>query len=347
MVGGLDECFFYHTMDLPEFGIVPGLWDLRGHFDDYVGRIDLQGKTVLDVGTASGFLAFEAEKRGASVVAFDLADASTQALLPFQDGLYYQNHKDWVAHQTRVYEPVKNSFWLAHRLYGSKAKMYYGSIYDLPEDLGKFDVVLLGSVIEHLSDPIQALASISKVTGDLIVINTTMLDTDEKVARFEGNANDRTHEYTWWILSRGLYREVFAMMGFGLQRISGGRYHCAMTGHWQPRDTLVFKRTDAKPWATAILAGDALNGPGMARSKDPKPWRQTLAGFLDELGTTRAQFVAVAAELEATRQQLTALENLGPLTLEVARKCRRLIERYPKTFSLVKPVVRSLTRRRA
>src|SRR5580765_4149381 len=85
-VDSLDDCFFYHTMELPEFGLVRGQWDLRGRFDDYVGGTSVAGKSVIDVGTATGFLSFESEKRGASrVVSFDLADARQQLFIPFKD----------------------------------------------------------------------------------------------------------------------------------------------------------------------------------------------------------------------------------------------------------------------
>ena len=61
------ECVFYHSLDLPLSGPQKGHWDLRGRFDDYVGNVPLSGRSALDVGTASGFLSFEAEKRGANI----------------------------------------------------------------------------------------------------------------------------------------------------------------------------------------------------------------------------------------------------------------------------------------
>ena len=67
-VRDLDGCFFYHTMELPGFGEVKGQWDLRGRFDEYIGGVEVAGKSVLDIGSATGFLSFEAEKRGASRV---------------------------------------------------------------------------------------------------------------------------------------------------------------------------------------------------------------------------------------------------------------------------------------
>jgi len=74
-VAGVSDCVFYHSMDLPISGSQEGHWDLRGRFDDYVSRISFGGKSVLDVGAASGFLSFEAEKRGAKVVSIDASTA--------------------------------------------------------------------------------------------------------------------------------------------------------------------------------------------------------------------------------------------------------------------------------
>src|SRR5437762_8211882 len=88
-VDSLDDCFFYHTIDLPEFGLVRGQWDLRGRFDDYLGGVSVAGKSVLDVGTATGFLSFESERLGASrVVSCDMGDARQQTFIPFKDKPY-------------------------------------------------------------------------------------------------------------------------------------------------------------------------------------------------------------------------------------------------------------------
>ncbi len=53
-VATASDCVFYHSMDLPISGSREGHWDLRGRFDDYISRISVDGKSVLDVGTASG-----------------------------------------------------------------------------------------------------------------------------------------------------------------------------------------------------------------------------------------------------------------------------------------------------
>src|SRR5947209_7407317 len=82
-VTDLGQCVFYHTMEIPGYGLVNGAWDLRGSVGAYLGGVDLHGRRVLEMGTASGFLCFEMEKRGAEVVAYDLSEKQDWDLVPF------------------------------------------------------------------------------------------------------------------------------------------------------------------------------------------------------------------------------------------------------------------------
>jgi SAM-dependent methyltransferase len=242
-IRGPEDCYFYHTLDLPEYGLVKGEWDLRGRFDDYIGGLDLRGKTVLDVGTASGFLTFEAEKRGAEVVSFDISDAKYQHLLPFKDSLYYRDHAEWRERQTAGFDQWKNGYWLAHRLLGSRAKCFYGNIYDLPSEVGAFDVVIIGSVVEHLSDQVSALGSVAKLAKDTIVIVTWLLERDDKYAQFLPSADRPEHNYTWWAYSLGIYRDVFSMLGFELESVTKNRYQFNLAGEAHERYTMIARRT--------------------------------------------------------------------------------------------------------
>jgi SAM-dependent methyltransferase len=242
-VESLEECFFYHTIELPGFGVVRGQWDLRGRFEEYVGGVGVSDKSVLDVGTATGYLSFESERRGASrVVSFDMSDVRQQSLLPFKDKLYYQNHERWAELYGAEMERWKDAYWLCHRLLGSRAEVFYGSVYGVPPALGRFDVVVVGSVLEHLSDQVSALASISRVTGETMVVVTPLLETEERVARFEPLASNPDYDYTWWTYSVGVYREVFRMLGFRVERVTGGDYYYDYAGRWERRFTLVAAR---------------------------------------------------------------------------------------------------------
>lgn len=227
-------------MELPGFGLVPAHWDLRGRFDDYVGGVDVAGKSVLDIGTATGFLSFEAEKRGAArVLSFDMSDARQQAFMPFKDKLYYRDPNRWAELYGSEIEQWKNAYWLSHRLLGSKAEVCYGNIYDLPRELGQFDIAIIGSVLEHLSDQITALASIARLTKEKIVLVSPLLQTEERIARFEALASNPDADFTWWTYSLGVYREVFGMLGFTIEKVSHSKYYYMYGDRLEERSTLV------------------------------------------------------------------------------------------------------------
>ena len=243
LVERLEDCFFYHAMELPGFGLVRGQWDLRGRFDEYVGGVDVAGKTVLDVGTATGFLSFEAEKRSAvRVLSFDMSNARQQTFLPFKDKLFYRDPARWAEVYGAEIEQWKNAYWLCHRLLGSRAEVYYGNIYELPGELGQFDIAIVGSVLEHLSDQITALASIARLTKETIVVVSPLLQDEERIARFEALASNPDADFTWWTYSLGVYREVFGMLGFRIARVSHAEYYYMHGDTLKERSTIVAVR---------------------------------------------------------------------------------------------------------
>ena len=242
-VDSLKDCFFYHTMDLPGFGEVRGHWDLRGRFDDYIGGVELAGKSVIDIGTATGFLSFEAEKAGpARVLSFDMSDPHQQTMLPFKDNLYYHDPDRWAEEYGAEIEKWKNAYWLSHRLLNSRAEVAYGSVYQIPLELGLFDVAIVGSVLEHLSDPITALASIAKLTKETIVVVTPITETEERIAHFEPSADRPEADFTWWTYSVGIYREVFKMLGFSIARVTSAEYRYHYLDRFETRHTIVAVR---------------------------------------------------------------------------------------------------------
>jgi SAM-dependent methyltransferase len=243
LVERLEDCYFYHTMELPGFGVVRGHWDLRGRFEEYVGGVGVDGKSVLDVGAATGFLSFEAERLGASrVVSFDMSDVRQQAFVPFKDKLYTRDPARWAAQYGAEMETWKNAYWLCHRLLSSKAEVYYGNVYALPLELGEFDVALVGALLEHLSDPVAALISIARLTRETLVLVTPLIQTDERIARFEPRADRPDADYTWWTYSVGLYREVLDILGFRIEKISHENYFHEYEKRFEERPTLVAVR---------------------------------------------------------------------------------------------------------
>jgi SAM-dependent methyltransferase len=244
VVSDPQECFFYHTLELPVSGLQIGQWDLRGRFDDYTLGVPLAGKTVLDVGTASGFLSFEAEKRGATVVSVEAASTARWERLPFAQSLWFKDRSAWEAIATDHLDSIKRSYWLAHRELGSQARVYYGDAYDLPASLGLFDVVIVGQILVHLRDVIRAVTSISRRCADTLIIAEGMVISDEPTSLLIGRADDQEKDNSFWFHSIGLYREILAMLEFRLMAWRTLTYTCNVERNPlnTPVTTLVFRR---------------------------------------------------------------------------------------------------------
>jgi len=121
----LGDCSFYHIMELPGVGLTSGWWDLRDGVDEYLGHVPLRGARVLEIGPASGFLTVEMEKRGAHVVAVEITDEHGWDLVPFPPSILTDGMR---AQQAAGMRMLKNSFWLTHRLYRSRAQVFYGDV---------------------------------------------------------------------------------------------------------------------------------------------------------------------------------------------------------------------------
>src|SRR5262245_28664600 len=223
-VPSLNECRWYHTMDLPEIGTVHGDWDLRGRFDSYTGNVPLTGRTVLDVGTASGFLAFEAEKRGATVYSFD-ADA------PERIQLIPQSPRD-----DAYFWGMRNSYRLAHHLLNSKVTPLYGDIYHMSQIAPPCDVVIVGQILVHLRDPIGAIQQAATLAKDHLIITESTFNPParnrlwRRFARWKYEFAPISYflgahiSYAWWNLSVPVYTNILTKLGFTIIRIATESY---------------------------------------------------------------------------------------------------------------------------
>jgi hypothetical protein len=210
----LDDCDFYHSVELPVDGLRAGVWDLRGREREYFGGVDVAGKRVLELGPASGGLTAWLEGEGADVVCFDAGFDRSVDLIP------------WLCSDLRTSElammrsagAVHNAWWYTKRARGLRAQMVYGPIYELPGDLGTFDVSLFGALLLHLRRPFDALAEAARVTRDVMVV-TEAVDPDLRdatgpVCKF--NPVHESHPSTlWWSFSPAIIVEQLRVLGFG------------------------------------------------------------------------------------------------------------------------------------
>ena len=162
----VDSLTWYHTLDLGGGLVTPGIYDHRPYLPLYDLPADLRGRTALDVGAASGFFAFELERRGADVTTVDLPEWFDHDFGPL-----YRPDQTVESGRAYLHEPLA----VAARLLGSRIRRRHLNVYDLrPETVGEFDVVFCGSLLIHLTDPLRALFRIASVTRQLAVVATVI-----------------------------------------------------------------------------------------------------------------------------------------------------------------------------
>jgi hypothetical protein len=223
LVERIEDCYFYHSMDLPGHGEVKGEWDLRPGIGNYLGRLDLAGKRVLDIGTASGFLTFHAEAVGATVVSFDLSEDWAWDVVP-----HHGSPTSEVIDQRRQHmRRINNGYWLSHRALKSRALAVYGTTYDIPATIGSVDVAFYGGLLLHLRDPFLALQSGARLVAETIVVADLAsygpLDRFRRNPAFIPRPQRPDDPYTWWSLPPRFVMDCLAVLGFSTATVSWHR----------------------------------------------------------------------------------------------------------------------------
>ncbi len=214
-------CTFYHSLDFDDGDSVDGPWDIRGQFGSYIGDYPLSGKTMLDVGTASGFLTFSAEKAGAQVTSLECRSAAEYNQIHFAGLPYHEDRPSYDATMQTWMRTLKNGYWYCWHKTHSRAETVYAPLAALPYWKRRFDVVLAGAILEHLSDPVSLISSLTQLARDAVIIGFTPVDpSEDRFMKTANNWDDPAANYTWWILSAGLYRRVFANVGFDMRIVN-------------------------------------------------------------------------------------------------------------------------------
>jgi hypothetical protein len=225
------ECNWYHTSQLPDGTVLEGEWDLRGREHHYLGDVPLANRTVLEFGPASGYLTFWMESQGADVTAFEAGYDAAIHLVPSPAGGDVSAAERALMEHTRR---TTNAWWYLHREYQSKARLVHGDIYHLPDDLGQYDLVVLGSILLHLRDPFSALQQAAHHASDTIVVTDTVnpgLEGDVPLLRFWPDVADLGPAVGWWQFSPGTISAMLWRLGFERERVVRHNQRYRVQGH--------------------------------------------------------------------------------------------------------------------
>lgn len=238
-LGGLESFHWYHVVDLGDGLVTPGQFDYRGSLDDYGFDADLTGRTVLDVGSATGFFAFEFERRGAQVTSLELASLEQLDRFPGQpvDHVVRRivrmlcgddpSRAAGVTPESLYRDLLAGPFDACRRRLRSGVRRAYLSVYDAsPHALGVergFDFVFASDVLWHTIDPLRALAAIASVCRDRLSIVQPMprLPGGVPAMVYEGGDAFGSDELHWYAPTPEFFVQTLRKLGFGRAWISG------------------------------------------------------------------------------------------------------------------------------
>jgi O-methyltransferase len=210
----LDNFTWYHATELPDGTVLPGVWDLRGHESEYLGGISVADKRVFELGPATGYLTYWMERQGAEVVSFEAGFDVPIDTMPVKG-------QDDPAERLRVMQetidPNHDGWWYLHRQFNSAAKFVQGNIYDMPADLGTFEVTLVGAILLHLREPWGALSQAARRTTEVMIVTEPLQDDvdppESNIMRFSPSAEH--HLTNWWSIYPGAVVSMLSRLGFG------------------------------------------------------------------------------------------------------------------------------------
>ena len=227
-----DDCIFYHTIDIPNHGLIKGSWDLRSNVDDYLGHVEFKGKRVLAIRPANGYLCCEMERRGAEMVGYDLSPSQNWDNVPYNGEVDQKAIEDRKNH----IRMLNRAWWFGHKKFNSKAKVVYGSGYDIPKTMGPGDISTFGCILLHLRDPFLALQKAAALTTETIIVTEKMpvwlrkpsaygrllkpfLNLLNPSLIFLPNPETKMPNDTWWYLPPEITCRFLNMLGFPKQTV--------------------------------------------------------------------------------------------------------------------------------
>lgn len=225
--------YWYHTVELPDGLVTPGQYDFREALPAFPFPEDMRGLRVLDVGSATGFFAFEFARRGADVVSVELPSLYALDRFPGQDveqtldkirkmmGPRSASETDdglpYTAEQMYFYL-LEGPFEFCRKRLGARIGRCYSTVYDLTETKvgGTFDLIFMGDVLLHTLNPLQALAAVAPLCRGTLVFSQVIPDAPDGQAAmlYVGGDSLTSDEVSWWLPNKPCIIGLLKKLGF-------------------------------------------------------------------------------------------------------------------------------------
>jgi tRNA (mo5U34)-methyltransferase len=235
----LSRYYWYHTIDLGDGLVTPGLYDYRETLPAFQFPEDMRGMTVLDVGSATGFFAFEFERRGARVISTELPSLRDLDRFPgqsvenslrkiermiFPDGLDLESQRRGDSERELYRSLLDGPFQFCKERLRSHVERCYSTIYDLSaEKLGinigrneGFDLIFVGDVLVHTLYPLKALAALAPLCRGTLVFAQMLPEGPQEppAMMYVGGGDPDEDHISWWLPNQSCLMQMLSKLGF-------------------------------------------------------------------------------------------------------------------------------------
>jgi tRNA (mo5U34)-methyltransferase len=214
--------YWYHTIDLGDGLVTPGDYDYRSSLPRFGFPDDMSGLEVLDVGSATGFFAFEFERRGAQVTSLELPSIADWDMLPSEgpqvlDEMIQGYRAESMEDLHRMH--LDGPFEFCRRRLGSRIVRRHATVYDVTADLfdgNGFDLVYVGDVLPHMFSPLKALGALARVCRRTLVIaqDLSELGGPHPLMQYVGGDSRANGGQTWWLPNFAAMQTMLRRVGF-------------------------------------------------------------------------------------------------------------------------------------
>lgn len=234
--------FWYHTVELPDGLVTPGQYDFREALPAFPFPADMRGMRVLDIGSATGFFAFEFARRGAHVISVELPSLYALDRFPGQDiEQILDKIRKMIGPQSAEgappgprYTPEQMYFYLleapfefCRKRLGASVERCYSTVYDLSLDRigGPADLVFMGDILLHTVNPLQALAAAAPLARGSLILSQMVPDAPDGQAAmvYVGGDSLDSDEVSWWLPNKPCLIGLIKKLGF--RRVTDAGHH--------------------------------------------------------------------------------------------------------------------------
>jgi len=224
--------YWYHTVELPDGLITPGQYDFRETIAAFPFPRDMRGMRVLDVGSATGFFAFEFARRGAHVISVELPSLYALDRFPGQDieqilesirRMMGPRASDLAGAGPRYsademyFYLLEGPFEFCRKQLGFPIERCYSTVYELNEAKigGAVDLAFMGDILLHTLNPLQALAAVAPLARTLVLSQMVPEGIEEPPAiAYVGGDSLDSDDVSWWLPNEACLMALLKKLGF-------------------------------------------------------------------------------------------------------------------------------------